>query len=378
MTSRSPDVLIGTAMVGIGYLLGSLGPCVVLLARDLDVARGELTWLSSGFGAALLVAGAAGPLYLRLGLARALRASAALLATGLVLLALAHSLFIAQAGAFLAGAGGAALVLICPAALAGPRVIARLTRVNAAASVASVGAPLFIAALDELAGHGRLALLVPLPGLLWVVLRSDALHAAPPAPSADSTANTRTGARVAAAWSAIVLAVSAEFAFLVWGAARLQDGGLDAAAASGWAAAFPIGMAAGRVIAPRLFGNLPLFAIGVSLGTAGALGVAASSGVAVATGALFLAGLGIAVLYPMTLGALVATPGLGRSAAAALGCAASGTAVVAGPILLDALADRTGLRTAFLAIVPLFLVLVALRALHRAAAASAVAPRAAT
>lgn len=356
-------------MAGLGFLLGSLGPCVVLLARDLDVPRGQLTWLASGFGAALLLVGAAGPLYLRIGLARGLRTAAALLAAGLVLLALAASLLATQAGALLAGIGGAAIVLVCPGLLAGPALAARLTRVNAVASAASVGAPLWIAAFDRLTGHGRFALLLPLPGLLWVALRTvDVPVVSEPARTSPiaanrSTSSVRWAATVATAWFIIVLAVSAEFAFVIWGAARLQDSGLTASAAAGWAAAFPIGMAVGRAIAPRFLDSLPLFAIGTSLGIAGALAVAAAAGPALAIAALLLAGLGIAALYPITLAALVATPGLRLGAAATLGCAASGTAIVAAPILLDALADHTGLRAAFLAVVPLFAALLALRTL---------------
>jgi hypothetical protein len=80
-----------------------------------------------------------------------------------------------------------------------------------------------------------------------------------------------------------------------------------------------------------------------------------------ATAALGVAGLGIAVLYPVTLARLVAVPGLRLRQGAALGAAASGTAVLLAPILLEALAARTSLQTGFLAVAPALVVLLALQ-----------------
>lgn len=76
-----------------------------------------------------------------------------------------------------------------------------------------------------------------------------------------------------------------------------------------------------------------------------------------ATAGLAVAGLGAAVLYPVTLAGLIRTPGLGARRGAALGCVASGAAALASPALLRALAAWTGLRTAFAAIVPILLLL---------------------
>ena len=383
-----PDLAVGVGLVAVGYLLGSLGPCLILLARDLDVARGELTWLAGGFGVSLLLFGVAGTWLLSAGPARLLRGTAAGLAAGMALLAAAPSVVAAQAGALLAGVGGAGLVLAAPTLLAGTTLAARLTRVNAASSIASVSAPLFISALDATTGNGRLALLLPLPALVWLVvvpLRHTAAASidslsgsldAPPAPPAaphdsirieSATSRRRLPAptplalRAAVGWLGIVLAVSAEFAFLVWGAARLQDSGLAAPAAAAAAAAFPIGMAAGRLVAPLLPVALPIVTLGAGLAVAAALAVAAPLAAPLLTAAMAAAGLGIAVLYPVMLARLVRMPGLGPDRGAALGAAASGTAALASPILLDQLAGPAGLRTAFLVVAPLLLLLLALR-----------------
>ncbi len=388
---RSPptDVAVGIGLVAVGYLLGSLGPCLILLARDLDVPRGELTWLSGGFGVSLLLFGAAGTWLLSAGPARLLCGTAAGLAAGMALLAASPSVLAAQTGALLAGVGGAGLVLVAPTLLAGDALGARLTRVTAASSIASVAAPLLISAVNATTGKGRLALLLPLPALLWLVAVSLRRHTRAPgalaasmpiddAPSAsrasprasrqlESALSRRLSARApvalraAVGWLCIVLAVSAEFAFVVWGAARLQDTGLRAPAAAAAAAAFPIGMAAGRLVAPRLPAALPLVPLGAGLAVAAALAVAAPLAAPLVTAAMAAAGLGIAVLYPVMLARLVRTPGLGPDRGAALGAAASGTAALASPILLDRLAGPAGLRSAFLVVAPLLLLLLALR-----------------
>jgi hypothetical protein len=354
----SAVLIVGVALSGLGYLLGGLGSYLVLLARDVGVGRGELTWLSAGFGAALLAVGAAGPWVLRAGAHRALRAAAATLAAGMALLAVAPGLAAAQVGGLLAGAGGSVLVLASSALLAGPGLGARLTRVNAASSAAGIAAPLLLGAIDQLAGSGRLAFLLPAPALLWVAASSP-----PAAPRLAGGRPSLVG--VAAAWLAIVLAVSAEFAFVVWGAARLVDGGLAPASAAAAAAAFPIGMAAGRLAAPRFLARASLLVPGALVGAAGAALVIAPTGPALATGGLALAGLGIAVLYPLTLAGLVGTPGLGAGLGAALGCAASGAAALASPALLGGLAAWTGLRAAFAAVPVLLLLLIALERARR-------------
>jgi hypothetical protein len=89
--------------------------------------------------------------------------------------------------------------------------------------------------------------------------------------------------------------------------------------------------------------------------------VAAPLGPVPVTAALAAAGLGIAVLYPVLLARLVRTPGLAPRRGAALGSAASGTAALASPILLEALAGPTSLRGGFLFVIPLLVVLLALQ-----------------
>jgi hypothetical protein len=356
---HSAVLSVGVAQAALGFLLASLGACLILLARDLTVPRTELSWLSAGFGVALLVLGLAGARLLRLGAPRVLRLSAASLALGAVVLATAWSVAPAEVGALLLGAGGAGIVLVSPALLTGPQAARAFIGVNAASSIAGVSAPLLVSATDALTGHGRLAMLLPAPPLMWLVTRA---VTQPVHPASLETSSGPAPRRVLGNWISIVAVVSPEFAFVVWGAARLQDSGLTPTVAAAAAAAFPIGMGAGRLIAPHLVGRAPLVTYGLVLAAAAALGAAAPVGPVLATIALAVAGLGIAPLYPMMLSNLVGTPGLGLRHGAALGAVASGTAVLCAPPLLNVIARRTSLHTAYLAILPALLFAFALQA----------------
>jgi hypothetical protein len=75
---------------------------------------------------------------------------------------------------------------------------------------------------------------------------------------------------------------------------------------------------------------------------------------------LAVAGLGVAPLYPVTLAALVATPGLSPARLSAVGALASGTAILVAPAGLAVLARALDLRTAYLITLPLLAVLFAL------------------
>jgi hypothetical protein len=353
------DLPVGIAQASFGFVLAGFGPYLLLLGGELHRDSAGLVWLSSGFGVGLLVVAAAGPVLMRAGAGRILRAAMCTVAVGVTAMATTPLLPVAGTGALLVGLGGAAMVLVTPALIQGRSAAGRLSRVSGVASLAGILAPLGIGALEHAGVPGRLALLVPLPALLVLAIRRPAGPA--PAPGAASPASGRPAtARVAAGWARVVLAVSGEFCFVIWGVARIRDAGASDAVAAGLSAAFPVGMALGRLLGPRVAGHpavVPAGALTAMIGTG--LGSLGGDPWTVTTG-LAIAGLGIAVLYPVTLAQLVATPGLAARHSASLGAFASGTAILAAPALLAALGGAVSLRVAFLLPVPLLAVLVAL------------------
>ncbi|MGW6197794.1 MFS transporter [Kribbella sp. NPDC055110] len=394
--ARGDEVRIGIALSAMGFVLAGLGASVAILARDLDEPTSRLALLSSGFAVGLLLVAVVGPRMLkRWPMPTVLAVGSVVCAVGAVLIAVAPTYAVVIAGGLLVGLGGALLVLVAPLMLNGPTAAERLSRVNAVASGTGILAPLAIGTLDGLGPSGRYAMLAAAPPLLFLAVltrRSQPPHE-PVAASRWDAEGTRPGVGmpvlidsapavglgwkwrrvgrrvvmdVGAGWLRVVLAVSVEFCFVVWAVARLVASGLPTAAAALLGSAFPIGMAVGRAIGPiRYRGWSPVFPSG-ALAACGTLLVSLfDSPAAVALG-LVVAGLGVAPLYPVTLAALVATPGLSSARLAAVGAMASGTAILVAPALLAVLARVVDLRTAYLVTLPLIAVLFLLsRRSHR-------------
>jgi hypothetical protein len=357
--ASSTALAVTLAQAALGYLLGGLGGCLLFLARDLAVPRETLAWVSEGFGAFLLVMGLTGERLMRLGALRVLRLSTVALALGTALLGVAPSALLAQLGALLLGLGGAGLCLATPAVLTGPQAATRLARAVSSSSLAGIAAPALLGQVDALTGHGRLALLVPVPFLLWSLSRRGR-PAHPSAPEHTSGAAPEVPGRlvlwrVGLRWFLVVSVVAPEFAFVVWGAARLQDSGLSTRLAVVAASAFPVGMGLGRVVGSHIYRSRWRLAGCVALAIASALCAAAPVGPAVLTAAMLGAGLGLAPLYPLMLARLTRAPGLPLGRAVALASAASGTAVLASPRLLALMAQHVPLRWGYLAVSPLLL-----------------------
>ena len=373
--ARGDEIRIGLGLSSMGFVLAGLGGCVAILARDLDEPTSRLALLSSGFAAGLLFVALVGPRLLRSWpMTTVLSLGAVICAVGTVLLAVAPVYTVAIAGGLCIGLGGALLVLVTPLMLDGPTAAARLSRVNAVASATGILAPLAIGALDSLGPTGRLAMLAATPPLLVLAVMTRRakpvarapvrIDSAPAVVVGRSPTRRRVGRQVATAvglgWLRIVLSVAVEFCFVVWAVARLVAAGLPTATAALVGSAFPIGMAVGRVIGPIHWrGWSPVVPSG-AFAVVGTLLVSLFDVPAVVAIGLVVAGIGVAPLYPVTLAALVATPGLSPARLAAIGAMASGVAILVAPVALALLARAVDLRTAYLITLPLLAALFAL------------------
>ncbi|MFF0270625.1 MFS transporter [Kribbella sp. NPDC004536] len=373
--SRTDGIRIGIALSAMGFVLSGLGACVAILARDLSEPTSRLALLSSGFAVGLMLVAVVGPRMLRRwAIPTVLGLGSVVCAVGAVLIAVAPAYVVAIAGGLLVGLGGALLVLVAPLMLNGPTAASRLSRVNAVASGVGILAPLAVGTLDTLGPTGRLAMLAAAPPLLLLAVLTRRTQPPPPptatavpvlidsAPAVGLAGKWRRVGRrvvmdVGVGWLRVVLAVSVEFCFVVWGVARLVAAGLPTATAALLGSAFPIGMAVGRAIGPiRINGWSPVVPSSV-LAAAGTLLVSLFDAPAVVAAGLIVAGLGVAPLYPVTLASLVATPGISAARLAAVGAMASGTAILVAPALLAVLARAVDLRTAYLITLPLLAVL---------------------
>lgn len=340
----------------IGWCIGGLGPVLVLGARDLGIPRHQLAWLGSAFGLGLLGAGALGRRILRHGAEPVTRVGAGLVAAGVALLAFGDSFPMLVAGGLLQGAGCSAFLIATPALIGVDDRPRRLAIAVGASSIAGLAAPGAIALADQILPSGRLVLAA---ALIWLIPVAVRRLTAPQGigidrQGADALARGKMSPDTWYRWFAIVFAVSAEFFFWTWGAARLVDGGAETDQASGLAAAFAVGMALGRIIGPRSLRSLePIQLSGLVAGMAAIL-VVLDLPMPTLVGALFLAGLGIAVLYPISLARLLDDPGLPEERLIALAAFASGVAITITPMMLGLLDRVIAVQLAF-GIVPLLL-----------------------
>jgi MFS family permease len=331
---------------------------LVLGARDLDVARYELSWLGSAFGFGLLVAGFLGRRILSHGVEPVTRVGSVLVSGGVVCLAFGSSVPILVLGGLLQGAGCSALLIATPALIGTDDRARRLAVVVGTSSIAGLLAPGAIALADQVVTTGRIAVAMPLVWLVPIAARP--LSAAeglgidrpvngPSAPGANMTKDTWRR------WLVIVLSVSGEFFFWTWGAARLVDAGAADDLASGLAAAFAVGMAVGRFLGPRSIGRLGPMQLSVVVASVGAASVMLDLGIAALVAALFVAGFGIALLYPISLARLLDDPVLREERLIALAAYASGVAITISPTVLGILDRAISIQYAF-GLVPALLV----------------------
>jgi fucose permease len=159
----------------------------------------------------------------------------------------------------------------------------------------------------------------------------------------------------AASWAYLVmlgLGVALEMTMLLWSPAYLEQvAGLPRTAAVIAAAAFPaamlLGRSAGSVLVRRVAPAI-LCPSTLCLIVPGFIAFWGGFTAPVAVFGLFLAGLAIALLYPLALSFAVGAAGVAGNSASARSGLAAGTALLIAPIALGALADHVGLSRAYL------------------------------
>jgi MFS family permease len=367
----------------LGYLLNGLGVVLPQLRDELGLSRVEVATYPSAFALGLLGVGVAGERATRALGRRALPAALAAGGAGALLLASGVDRALSAAGALLLGVGGAGLVQLVPADLRaehGRLAAVAIGEANATASAASVLAPLLVA-IGLRAGLGWRAgyLVLPLAGIALLLA---SLRRAVPAATADGRAGREhpnpsqpAPAAFLGHWLDVLLVVSVEFCLIFWAADYLHSQrGVPSDAAATGAALFLLGMAAGRAAAMPVTRLLPvparLLAAAAVLAGAGFALLWTVDQALVSAAGLLLAGLGVAMLYPVALAEALAAWPADPDRAAARCALASGLAIGAAPLLLGALADAVGLRTAFL-LAPLLLLAVLARSANRLAGAAA-------
>lgn len=308
---------------------------------------------------------------------RAIWHGSALLSASIVLLTITRFEIVSAIGAVAVGLTAAGLIRVIPAALTAhqpTRSMSVVTRANAWSSLASIAAPLTIGGAIGIGIGWRIGLFVaPAIAAIWVILLSRSDHDAPAAGGApnlpaeiepvDGAANESTETVAHpwfGAWLILCLSIVVEFAFVYFASTYLhEEVGMSKAGAASGTAAFAVGMAVSRFLAGpiRSLGHLPLPAHLATIGAGFVLLWAVDSPITAIVG-ITIAGAGTALLYPIGISRLLSRFPDARELGATRGALASGVALLSSPALLGALRAASNVRTAYLS-VPVLLVVIA-------------------
>ena len=348
------------------YLLNIQGPILPFLREQLRLTYAGASLHLSAFAAGEIAAGLIGDwVACVLGRWAALWTGAAGMAVGAFLLCFGPDFRITLSGCALMGLLGSLQLVLIPAILAdrhGEQRAIAVTESNVVASAFSFLAPLSVGAFTAL-GLGWRGAVFAAVAFLGIIVASFARVGLPRqrrAPGASGRANDRLPQAFWAYCIVIIFVVSAEFCMVLWGAEFLHTiiklPPAQAASAFGlFFAAMLLGRIAGSWFSRRISGRR-LIRAALAIAAVGFLLYWVFSSATLSLTGLFLIGLGIANLYPITLSlAIGAAPGRSDTASARATLVV-GAAIMLAPLALGALADALGLRAAH-GVVPALLAL---------------------
>jgi fucose permease len=338
------------------YFLNSLGPITPFLKDELKLSYTVSGLHFTAFAAGILIVGLAGDASVRrMGRYRALWVGAFGISVSVAVLIAVRSVVFTIAAAFFMGLVGSLILVGIPSLLSdlhGEWRPVALSEANMIASLVAMAAPLAVGWAAHLPGGWRWALgVVALaPFLAWPWAARTGPGRALPLAVGAAAERRRLPWLYWLYWLALVLAVSVEFCMIFWSANYLETSvGMRRANAAQSVSLFLAGMVVGRLAGSRLVRRFPshlVVIVSVSIAAAGFGIFWAFPRVVPALLGLFVAGLGVASMYPLivSLAIGVAEDSVHASARATL---ASGSAILVLPLVLGRLADAVGIRPAY-------------------------------
>jgi MFS transporter, DHA1 family, inner membrane transport protein len=337
------------------YLLTIQGNILPFLKQELDLSYRVVSLHSAAIAAGMIAVGLFGDRVVRRwGRRVALVLGAAGATAGAVLLCMAPAAWASIASCALIGALGALIPAVVPALLAdlhGARRHIAITEASAASYAFAMTAPLLTSLSIALFAGWRPAVLA---GALVGILILVAFRRAAIVDAVRTGASSAGGLPAAywAYWCLLVTVISIEFCILLWAPEFLgKVAGLPQAYAASAAAAFAMAMLVGRTAGSgvvRYVRPQHLFVLALLVTALGFVLYWGAGRPALAIAGLAVLGLGVALLYPLTLGFAIGAAGERGDTASARFMLAAGIAIASMPVLLGALADEVGLHRAHL------------------------------
>ncbi|MBX2996920.1 MAG: MFS transporter [Caldilineaceae bacterium] len=367
------------------YLQAALGPAIPFLRQELNLSYTVAGFHASAMALGMIVSGlSADRAAARWGRRPIFWIGGAGMAMGAILLTFANRSIFTVLGAGLMGALGGMLIVTLQSGLSdrhGERRATAFTESNVVASMGALAAPSLIGAFQAATLGWRWALLVMVLG--WVVAffqfrrvlipeRED--HSSHAAGKTSTRAAQRLPAQFWLLWGVIFTAVAMEWCMGFWGAAFMQSStGLTPTGASAAMSIFFGAIVIGRFMGSRLtrrYESMSMLLTALLLVGIGFPFFWLSPSIPLALGGLFVTGLGVANLFPLTLAAAVSVASHRADTVSARISLAAGVAIFLAPQILGALADQVGIQWAY-GVVPILLAaaiaitLMARRAIHR-------------
>lgn len=368
------DAFTWLAYLMIGYYAfveTVFGPIMPFLQNELGFSYTVSSLHFSAFAVGLMIAGILGERVVRRWGRRVTSWGGATgMVAGIVLLAIGASAPVTIAGVFLAGLFGTLFLVIIQAALSdrhGEQRAIAYTEANVLASVCAILAPVLVGGFQQAGASWRWVMVVLIAALIVLALVFRRIKFPEPhihADASESVPAQRLPGKFWAYWAVMVVAASVEWCMVYWSAGFLQTFvGLSAATAATLVSLFFIAQVIGRFAGSRLTRVMPgsrLLLIAQVIALAGVPLFWLATQPALSIAGFFLAGLGIANFYPLTLSVAIGAAPKSADAASARLSLAGGLALSFAPLTIGAMADRAGLQQAYGLLIILLVVLIAI------------------
>src|SRR5688572_13514884 len=341
----------------IGFSQSILGPLMPFLRTELQLNYTLGGFLPATLAVGLILSGLVGDWLARHRSRRVVFWSGAIgLGTGVVLLGLSHSFGLALIAVLGMGFGSSLTQVMIQALLADQHAERRaiaLTEANVAASLSATLTPLVIGILQ---GTGVGWRTMPILVILFLTLLAITFYRQSiPDSIAVGSQSVEDRRRLPFSfwlyWMVLFLVVAVEMSMVVWATDFLDTvAGLSRIDAVLGFSAFPAAMLVGRIAGSRLtrrWSSLTLLLIALLVTLIGFVIFWLSPLATLNVLGLFITGLGIANLYPLTISIAIGLAAGQSNKASARISLGVGTALLTAPLLLGWLADRLSLQNAY-------------------------------
>ncbi len=354
------------------YILAVLGPAVPFLRKELTINYTVSAFYISAFAAGMVIAGFTNAwMARRFGRSALFWGGGLLMAVGTVVLTVGRTAEVGIVSVFICGLLGSYLLVTIQSTLSelhGNNRAFALTEANVFAVLASSAAPLAVGIGESQGWSWRFAIYIGIAiwGLVFIRTRSRiSLPAVRKPDPIKSSVTTKHGKLPRAFWSywvVVFFSVAVEWCIIFWASTYMETVvGLSKETAASSVALFTlaqfVGRAAGSWLTRRYTsGNLLLIAgaivlVGFPMFWLGRTPIINAAG-------LFICGLGVANLFPLTLSLTSAVGMNNPDAASGLTSMSSGIAILITPQILGIVADQLGIQTAYGIVAPLAIAII--------------------